>query len=215
MRQPPPRRPAAPRALPWLVLAGHLLALLLIGQALRPHERGAGGHAATPLWLRLLPEPQRPAPEPASQEARPHAPALRRPARTDTATPRPPAASPTPPAEAISPPPAEPSANARAPQPPASTPLDLRLPPALRQTPPPASALARDDPRANTPRLGSEARMAKTLGTDLTLRESADPDGTRYFRRGTDCVVARPARESQLDPFNQGTRPTPRLVDKC
>lgn len=34
------RRPRAPRALPWLVLAAHLVALLLVGQALRPHERG-------------------------------------------------------------------------------------------------------------------------------------------------------------------------------
>jgi hypothetical protein len=201
--------------LPWLVLGAHLVALLLIGHALRPHERGRGGAAARPLWLRLLPEPKRPSPAPPPQEARPQAPAQTRPARTDTAAARPPAPSPTPPAEAITLPAPEPSTSARAPQPAASAPLDLRLAPTRRQTPPPAAALARDDPRANTQRLSSEDRMAKTLGTDLTLRESVDPDGTRYFRRGNDCVVARPARESQLNPFNQGSRPTPRLVEKC
>ena len=209
-----PRRPRAPSALPWLVLGAHVLALLLIGHALRPHERGRGA-AARPLWLRLLPEPKRPAAAPPPQEVPPRAPAQPQPARTDTAAPRPPAPSLAPPAEAIPLPAAEPSTSARAPQPPASAPLDLRLAPSLRQAPPPAAALARDDPRANSQRLPSEDRMAKTLGTDLTLRESVDPDGTRHFRRGSDCVVARPARESQLNPFNQGSRPTPRLVEKC
>ena len=217
----PPRRSSAPKALPWLVLAVHLLGLLLVGQALRPHERGATAAAPRPLWLRLLPEPQRLAPAPAAQEARPRATTGPRPALADITTRRSsaPAASPsltpTPPAEAITLPSTGLSTTARAPEPPASAPLDLRVPPSVRAAPPPAAAMARDDPRANTSRLGSEERMARTLGTDLTLRESVDPNGTRTFRRGTDCVVARPARESQLNPFNQSMHPTPRLVEKC
>lgn len=214
----PPRRPPAPKALPWLVLAAHLLGLMLVGQALRPQARGDGSAVPRPLWLRLLPEPGRPAP-PAPRPARPTAPppafAEPRATRPDTAAPRPATTAPAPPAEAITPPPAEPPTAARTPEPPSSSPLDLRLPPAQRQAPPPAAAMAREDPRANSARLGGEERMARTLGTDLTLRESVDPDGTRTFRRGRDCVVARPARESQLNPFNQGTRPTPRLVEKC
>lgn len=210
------RRPRAPRALAWLVLAAHLAGLVLVGQALRPHERGGTAAAPRPLWLRLLREPKSPAPAPASQESRPQRPAGLRPARIDIASPRPPIpAAPAPPAEAITLPPAERPTSARAPEPPASVPLDLRAPPSLRQAPPPAAAMARDDPRANTSRLGSEERMARTLGTDLTLRESADPDGTRYFRRGSDCVVARPARIGQLHPMDQAAHPTPRLVDKC
>lgn len=207
----PQRRPGAPRALPWLVLAAHLLALLLVGQALRPRERGSAPAAPRPLWLRLLPEPRRPAADAARPPARPAVPTDAIPARA--APPRPPA--PAPLAAAITPPPADAPDSARPHEPPASAPLDLRPPPALRHAPPPPAALARDDPRANTSRIGSEDRMARTLGTDLTLRESVSPDGTRHFRRGTDCVVARPARESQLNPFNQGTRPTPRLVEKC
>ena len=211
-----PPRPRVPGALPWLVLGAHLVAFLLIGHALRPQERGRGNDVARPLWLRLLPEPRRPSPAPPSpQEARSHARAQPRPARAEAAAPPPSVLSPTAPAEAITPPHAEATTSARTPQLPASAPLDLRLAPTLRQTPAPAAALAREDPRANTQHLNSEDRMAKTLGTDLTLRESVDPDGTRYFRRGSDCVVARPARESQLNPFNQGTRPTPRLVEKC
>jgi hypothetical protein len=210
-----------PGALPWLVLGAHLVALLLLGHALRPQERGRGTAVARPLWLRLLPEPKRPSPTPPSpappspQEARSHAPAQPRPARDEAAAPQPPALSPTAPAEAITAPHAEVTTAAPTPQLPASAPLDLRLAPTLRQTPAPAAALAREDPRANTQHLNGEDRMAKTLGTDLTLRESVDPDGTRHFRRGGDCVVARPARESQLNPFNQGARPTPRLMEKC
>ncbi len=212
MQQLPPRRPPAPKALPWLVLAAHVVALLLVGQALRPHERSSDAEPPRPLWLRLLPEPDRAAAAPRSsstQPALPPRPPL--PTRTNAAPPQ----AAAPPAEAITAPPAEAPTTARAPEPPASTPLDLRVPPSVRQAPPPAAAMAREDPRANTSRLGSEERMARTLGTDLTLRESFDPDGTRYFRRGRDCVVARPARESQLNPFNQGTQPTPRLVEKC
>lgn len=208
----------APRALPWLVLAGHLLVLLLVGHALRPRERDAAT-AARPLWLRLLPEPSPPAAEPPrTAPARPPRPAARPPVLGDSprADPAAPAPAPEPRADAITLPAPEAPAAAPPPQPPASTPLDLRLAPARRHhAPPPAAALARDDPRANTSRIGSDDRMARTLGTDLTLRESADPDGTRTFRRGRDCVVARPARESQINPFDQGARPTPRLVEKC
>ena len=227
MQPTPPRRPRAPRALPWLVLAVHLAALLLVAQALRPHERRAAAAPARPLWLRLLPAPRQAAPVPPAPEAPVHPPAEPPRPSTGTAARRPPPpAAPPPSAQAITLPAAEAPAlplhsattattSAHTPEPPASAPLDLRLPTTPRPAPPSAAALARDDPRANTPRPGSEERMAKTLGTDLTLRESADPDGTRYFRRGRDCVVARPARESQLNPFNQGARPTPRLVEKC
>lgn len=213
MQHAPQRRPRAPRAVPWLVLAAHLLALLLISQALRPRERASTPTPPRPLWLRLLPdEPARPGAEaPRPLPTRPAATAGPVPARP--AHPQPAAAAAIP--EAITLPAAEAPATANAPEPPASAPLDLRPPPALRHAPPPPAALARDDPRANTSRIGSEDRMARTLGTDLTLRESVTPDGTRYFRRGRDCVVARPAREGQLNPFNQSTRPTPRLVEKC
>ena len=161
-----------------------------------------------------MPASTRPAAQPRVPSTPPPLPARRPlpwPPRANAAPPQ----GAAPPAEPITAPLAEAPTAARAPEPPASTPLDLRVPPSVRQVPPPAAAMAREDPRANTSRLGSEERMARTLGTDLTLRESADPDGTRYFRRGRDCVVARPARESQLNPFNQGARPTPRLVEKC
>jgi hypothetical protein len=214
------RRVQAPRALPWLVLAAHLLVLLLVGHALRPRERESAA-AARPLWLRLLPEPCPPAagppPTPSTPPTRPPRAAAEPPRRGEA--PRAHSAAPAPAAEprteAITLPAPDAPAAAPPPQPPASTPLDLRLAPALRSAPPPAAALARDDPRANTARIGSEDRMARTLGTDLTARESADPDGTRHFRRGRDCMVARPARESQINPFDQGARPTPRLVEKC
>jgi hypothetical protein len=211
------RRVQAPRALPWLVLAAHVLVLLLVGHALRPRERDAAT-AARPLWLRLLPETSPPAADPArTAPARPPRPAARPPYPSvpPRAEPAAPAAAPGPRADAITLPAPEAPAAAPPPQPPASTPLDLRLAPPLRHAPPPAAALARDDPRANSSRIGSEDRMARTLGTDLTLRESVDPDGTRTFRRGRDCVVARPARDSQINPFDQGSRPTPRLVEKC
>jgi hypothetical protein len=214
------RRLRAPRALPWLVLVAHVLALLLVGNALRPRERESAA-AARPLWLRLLPEPSPlaagPPPTPSTPPTRPPRTAAEPPRpgeapRADSAAPAP-AAEPR--TEAITLPAPEAPAAAPPPQPPASTPLDLRLAPPLRPAPPPAAALARDDPRANTSRIGSEDRMARSLGTDLTARESADPDGTRHFRRGRDCVVARPARESQINPFDQGARPTPRLVETC
>jgi hypothetical protein len=210
------RRLHAPRALPWLVLAAHLLVLLLVGHALRPRERAAAT-AARPLWLRLLPEPSPPAAEPPrTAPARPQRPAARPPFPSvpPRAHPAAPPPAPEPRADAITLPAPEAPA-AASPQPPASTPLDLRPAPARRHALPPAAALARDDPRANSSRIGSDDRMARTLGTDLTLRESVDPDGTRTFRRGHDCVVARPARESQINPFDQGARPTPRLVEKC
>ena len=211
-----PRRPPAPKALPWLVLAAHLAALLLVGQALTPHQRGGTAAAPRPLWLRLLQEPDRAAAAPPPREVSPPMSAEPRPGRRVSATPQAPApAAAVPSAEAITPPPAEPPIATRTPEPPASAPLDLRVAPSRQQARPPAAALAREDPRANTSRLGSEQRLSRTLGTDLTLRESVDPNGTRTFRRGADCVVARPARESQLNPFNQSMQPTPRLVDKC
>ena len=217
MQPPLPRRPPAPKALPWLVLAAHLAALLLVGQALTPHERGGTAAAPPPLWLRLLREPNHTGPAPPPREVIPPTSAEPRASRSVSAASQAPApaaaAAPAPAAEAITPPPVEPPIAARIPEPPASAPLDLRVAPSRH--PAPAAAMAREDPRANTSRLGSEERMSRTLGTDLALRESADPNGTRTFRRGADCVVARPARESQLNPFNQGMYPTPRLVERC
>jgi len=214
MQPMPQRRPPVPRTLPWLVLAAHLLALLLIGQALRPRDR-APAATTRPLWLRLLPEPaRRPADEPGrAMQTRP---ALRPEPRAATRAapdrrPHEPARS----AQAITLPAAETPAAALPPEPPSSAPLNLRLAPGLRTAPPPPSALARDDPRANSSRGSSEQRMARTLGTDQVLREGVLPDGTRSFRRGRDCVLARPARESQLNPYNQSMNPTPRLIDDC
>jgi len=74
---------------------------------------------------------------------------------------------------------------------------------------------ARDDRRANTPRLDFGERMASDLGTDNSLREAhIDSNGWR-IRRGKDCVEVRQTRAAQLDPFNESITQTPGLVSKC
>lgn len=215
-------RPWTPRATPWrallLVVAGHVLLGLMLAAALRPVLPRSDSTAPPPLWLQLLAEP------PAHPEPRPPAvppPTARHAPVAESRAMAAEAPSPAAPSEtsAISvalpaPPPAPSpaSAPASAPMPPRPA-LDLRLPPPAQRPPPPA-AMARDDPQVHTPSTRDE-RLAQALGTDQTLRESVTPDGTRTFRRGRDCVVAREARNAQLDPFNQGARPTPRLIGKC
>lgn len=94
----------------------------------------------------------------------------------------------------------------------ASAPLDLRW---QGWGPRKASAAepARDDPRLHS-HPSRDDRLARALGTDDTVHETANPDGTRIFRRGSRCTTAMPSREGQLEPFNQSTLPRPRLIDE-
>ena len=71
------------------------------------------------------------------------------------------------------------------------------------------------DPRANTARATPVDRMARTLGSDTRLIEEARADGTVRVRQGSTCVDLKLARASQLFPFDQSTRPSPRLVEAC
>jgi hypothetical protein len=74
---------------------------------------------------------------------------------------------------------------------------------------------ALEDPQANTPRRSLEARIAGTMAGDDRLVEEPLGDGRIRFRRGSDCIVMQRARSALVDPFNQSTSPTPRLVDTC
>lgn len=205
-----PARPAFARRPRWtlvLVLTLHLALLALLPAALRPFQRGpVPADAARTLWLRLLPERPAPAGPPTHRDAGHRAPHVD---PAPISLPMPPAAAPSPPdtAAAI-------TAAAAASQP-ASAPLDLRLPARALHNPTPA-ALAREDPRLQRPLLPAE-RQARALASDGTVHEGVHPDGTRIFRRGDDCTVARPSRDGELDPFNQSTLPRPRLIDqvKC
>lgn len=218
-------RPAALLA----ALAGHALLLALLAAALAPSPRGHDAPATRPplLWLH--------APPPAVVPPAVVPPAVFPPAMLPPATAgRVPAATPPTraPARPATPPPAAPvalptgepvtaaitvpgPATAAAPASAASAPppLDLRLRPgSVRHAP--AAALARDDPRL-PPARTREDRLADALGTDTRLREQTLADGSRRLRRGSACVRAHTARDAQLDPFNQSTRPTPALVGAC
>ncbi|NRF67624.1 hypothetical protein HLB44_11570 [Aquincola sp. S2] len=196
------RRPA--RRLMGLVLALHLALGWFVFEATKPQQRGASVIAAAAVWLRLLPDP---APPPAP--TRPNTARARESGRPPQAPAFPAAAHTAPEAITL---PAEPTVAAAQPaSAPASAPLDLRWRPGSSRTP---AALARDDARIHAP-VSSDERLARALGTDQTLHESALPDGSRTFRRGRDCVIARPARNAELDPMSQGARPTPRLIDRC
>ncbi|WP_284614658.1 hypothetical protein [Aquabacterium humicola] len=209
------RQPA--RRLLAIVVALHVLALLVIGQSLKPQRRGAPPDAA-PVAITWLQWPRVTAPEPAhrdvEQATRPVPATPRRPVAIDA-----PRTAPTEPVAITVVPDAPPAAAAPASVPSSAPPLDLRLPSSSRNAGAmaarPPAALAIDDPRVRSAPLSGDERLAQAIGTDLRLRESTEPDGTRRFQRGKDCVVARQAREAQLNPFNQSTRPTPRLVTGC
>lgn len=97
-------------------------------------------------------------------------------------------------------------------EPPASAPLNLRLPGRLQLPATPAAA-ALADPRANSTRPTLEARLARSL--DNTVTEELLPDGSVRIRRGNDCFIARPTRGSQLDPFSEHAKTAPRSVSSC
>lgn len=208
-------RPAALLA----ALAGHALLLAWLAAALAPSPRGHDAPATRPplLWLQAPPPAARPpaVPPPATAARVPAAtPPLRATARPATPPPAAPVALPAgEPVTAAITVPAPTAAAAPASAASAPPPLDLRLRPAgVRHAP--AAALARDDPRLPAPRT-REDRLADALGTDTRLREQTLADGSRQLRRGSACVRAHTARDAQLDPFNQSTRPTPALVGAC
>lgn len=214
-------RPARGPALLW-VLAAHLVLAWWLVIALRPAPRAL--IEAPALWLRWVAPPD--APTPPAPGPRPQG--------------SPPAPRPAPPRWSAPPPvpsPPAPAAEARpAPQPQAITlppvpteagptgphatgtissgpaPLDLRLPQAASRPPPSLAARLREDPRLREPPTTATQRIARAL--DPTITEEALPDGSRRFRRGNDCVIARPSRAGQIDPFDS-TRPRPWLVGEC
>ena len=212
-----PRRRTRPHLL-LAVLLGHGLLVLGLLQATRPKRLVPAVASPVTAWLRWI---SAPAPAPAAAEAA-------RPAKTPPAErPVPPrpiipsageAAPITPavaaplalPAEGLPAPAAEP---ASAPKP---APLDLpwRRPQTAASAPLTAGDLLRNDPRQPPP-LTRDERLARTLGTDTTLREEVLEGGKRRFRSGRGCVETRPTRAAQLDPFNQSVRPTPQLVEGC
>ena len=97
------------------------------------------------------------------------------------------------------------------PDPPASAPLDLRLPtraPAQRGL----AEAARD---AHQPRpLDHGQRLARDLGTDTRLVETVTDQGRRYVS-GRSCIELRSSQASRLDPFNASTQPSPKLAGRC
>jgi hypothetical protein len=61
--------------------------------------------------------------------------------------------------------------------------------------------------------LDGDQRMARTLGTDTTLRTAGRGDGFE-LRRGNDCVQVQPSRAGQIFMPDGGSRP-PSQVGKC
>ncbi len=209
MSAPPLSRPGRGRLL-LCVIAAHLLLGWWVGAALRPH-RWADAPAATsgPMWLRLLPVPDEPPAAAHAEAPRTRMPQWRRSAPTVADPAQAPAIIASPAPQAITVAPDEVAAPA---PPPAAAPLDLRLPPPAASQPRSLASLLRDDPRLRDRPLTATERIAQAL--DPTIREEAMPDGSRRFRRGNDCVVARPSRAGQLDPFDS-THPKPWLVGPC
>ncbi|WP_395704183.1 hypothetical protein [Aquabacterium sp.] len=217
MSLPPLSRPGRGRLL-LCVIGAHLLAAWWLGAALRPRLRSERPLAeARPLWLRLVPEPApnprlpAPAPPPAPiPRAAKLAPLRPEPQPITVAPALDTVAQPQPQPQPISAAPAEPVAAAA--PPPASAPLDLRLPKGAASQPRSLASLLRDDPRLRDRPLTATERLAQAL--DGTIHEEALPDGSRRFRRGNECLVARPSRAGQIDPFDS-THPKPWLVGPC
>lgn len=96
-------------------------------------------------------------------------------------------------------------------RPPAGT-LNLALPPGRSSLPPPAAWAGQDDRLQARP--NRDERLAQALGTD-TRRQEFQRGETRRFQQGRTCVDAAPAREAQLNPFNQSVSATPRQIRPC
>lgn len=202
-----------------LVLLAHGMLLGLLTTALQRAPRFALPRAAVPA-LNLIWLPKPPAPMPAPTDPRPtrkppaealaDRPETQQPMRINQSAKQPA----EPQAITLSPAPAGPDAGASAPTSTVAAPLDLRLPSQRASQPLPAAALTRDDPRVRE-RLSYGERMARGIGTDNTLHEEALPDGSRRFSQGTGCVIARPSRDSELDSFNNSSRPKPRSIGPC
>ncbi len=110
--------------------------------------------------------------------------------------------------------PVEPAAS----EPVATAPLNLKLPRAQhgqRIAPPGLVGEALNDPRTNTPRATPGERMARLLGTDQTVVEVEMNGGALRTRKGNKCVITRPARGAQIDPFTPGADQSPRLAEPC
>jgi len=180
-----------------LVLRGSIVA------PVRPTDRPA----QTPTTLRLLPWRQAPQ---TTTEAKSTPPARGPRAPAAISVPAPSMVVPDAPAAALTQADAAPLPALPASQPP--RPLDLTLPRGWA-TRPDARHPATDDPRANTPRLTPEQRMAGAFDTQVI--EEPMEDGRRRIRRGADCVIVTPSRIAQLMPFNDSAARTPSLVSAC
>ncbi len=111
--------------------------------------------------------------------------------------------------------PAEPALAADPPETSASQPqrpLDLNLPRGYAAQPG-AHNPTTTDARANTVRLTPEARMARSLDTQVT--EEVMEGGRRRFRQGDKCVIATPSRTTQLMPFSESAARIPAMVSAC
>lgn len=112
-------------------------------------------------------------------------------------------------------PPAPATAEAPAPGPSAPAPpapLNLALPGRPASAPVP-HAWTRQDPRVHDAPQDAGERMARTLGTDLTLRTARRGDGFE-LRRGGDCVQVQPSRAGQIFMPDGSARP-PSQVGRC
>ena len=94
----------------------------------------------------------------------------------------------------------------------AAPPLNLALP-RQRPTDTPPAAWARQA-AGQAPAADRDVRLARALGTDTGLHETLRGE-TRRFQQGRACVDLAPAREAQLNPFNQSSSAAPRLAKPC
>ncbi len=209
----PPLRstPAARSAVLAAVLLAH--ALLWWGaQALGVwRERRPPPPAAPPLQVRVVVLPVPPPDDVALPVPAPHPPSPVPMSPPSVALQVPPSAPPA--LQWIAPP--APPATAAVPAPPAA-PLVLDLP---RGASAPARSPALDDPRANTRRPTLESRIAGATGGDTDTggawTEEPMAGGLMRVRRGRECWIVAPNRDSQLDPFNQSAVARLRAARPC
>jgi hypothetical protein len=69
----------------------------------------------------------------------------------------------------------------------------------------------RNDPRANSPRVNVEARLAAVAGSSAMTQERMDDTKTRFRQHGA-CIEVHVSREAQTNPWNQNHSPTPKIV---
>jgi hypothetical protein len=207
----PRRRPRAGTAV--AVLGLHLVAAGLLLRLGAWRDRGPSSAEQAPLVVTLV-QLARPAAAPAAPvpvtRASPRVPRKLDPSPASALPQRPPG----PAAPQTITLPAAAAAPAAPPGATTTAPLNLALPRA-------ASAAWRsrnpalDDPRANSARRSLESSIAAALGGGDQITEEHLEDGSIRFRRGSQCVVARPNRAQQIDPFNSSVLPKPRLMEKC